>query len=199
MKYMTSYQPLIDHIQKKVLLSEEELGQMVSCFKPLKVKKRQLIIQPHFIATHRNYVLKGALRAYVVDDEGQEHTIQLAIEDWWISDYNSYIFQQPASMFVVALEDSQLLQISYEQEARLKKENHHFETFFRITAERSTAFMQRRLISGLTQTAEQRYESFMSQYPQIARRVPQYALASYLGMSTEYLSKLRNHALPKKS
>ena len=98
-------------------------------------------------------------------------------------------------MFVVALEDSVLLQIEYEKERRLKSINHKYETFFRVTAERSTAFMQRRIITNLTKTAEERFNEFEEAYPQMSRRLPQYVIASYLGMTTEYLSKLRNRRL----
>lgn len=196
---MSEMQPLIDHVQKRVRLTPEEAEQFVAFFKPAKIKKRQFIIQPDFVARHRNYVLEGAFRAYVVADKGQDHTIQFAIEDWWISDYNSYIYQQPATMFVVALEDSVVLRLSYEDEQKLKAAHPKFETFFRIIAEHSTAFMQRRIISNLTQTAEERYEQFLERYPQIVQRMPQYALASFLGMTTEYLSKLRNNKVSKKS
>ena len=128
-----------------------------------------------------------------------DSTIAFAIEDWWITDYNSYILQTPATMFVIALEDSIILEISYEKEQMLKQSNHKFETFFRIRAERTAAFMQQRIISNLTQTAEERYDRFMEKYPQIAERVPQYALASYLGITTEFLSRIRNKKASKKS
>ncbi len=189
---MTEYQPLIDQIQNKVALSEEEVQHFISCFKLTKVKKRQFIIQPEFTAKYRNYVLQGAFMGYVVADEGLEHTIQLAIEDWWISDYNSYIFQQPATMFVVALEDSSILQLDFSREQQLKSMNHKYETFFRIMAERSFAFMQRRIVSNLTKTAEERFNEFEDKYPQLSNRFPQYVIASFLGMTTQYLSKLRN-------
>lgn len=194
---MTEYQGLINHLQNRVPLSDEELKQFISEFKITKVKKRQFIVQPDFTAKYRSYVVKGALRAYVVDDEGHEHTIAFAIEDWWISDYNSYIYQQPATMFVMALEDSVLLQIDFETETKLKETNPKFETFFRITAERTAAFFQRRIITNLTSSAEKRYDNFTAQFPLIAKRVPQYALASYLGMTTEFLSKIKNNRLKK--
>ncbi|WP_291148447.1 Crp/Fnr family transcriptional regulator [Flavobacterium sp. UBA7680] len=194
---MTEYQGLINHLLNRVQLSEEELNQFISEFKITKVKKRQFIVQPDFTAKYRSYVVKGALRAYVVNDEGHEHTIAFAIEDWWISDYNSYIYQQPATMFVMALEDSVLLQIDFETETKLKEANPKFETFFRITAERTAAFFQRRIITNLTSSAEKRYDNFITQFPLIAKRIPQYALASYLGMSTEFLSKIRNNRLKK--
>lgn len=190
---------IITYINKFVSLTEEENDIFISSFKETNVKKRQFIVQPDFTAKYRNYVLEGTFRAYVIAEEGQDHTIAFAIEDWWITDYNSYIFQKPATMFVVALEDGIILQIEYEKEQELKRSNHKFETFFRIMAERSFAFQQRRVISQLTQTAEERYENFMSKYPQVAQKVPQYALASYLGMTTEFLSKIRNKRTPKKS
>ena len=195
---MNSENKIVNYINKSVALTDNESEIFSNAFKEVKIKKRQFIVQPNFIVKNRNFVLNGAFRAYVVDDNGQESTIAFAIEDWWITDYNSYILQKPATMFVVALEDSTILEISYDNEQILKQSNHKFETFFRIRAERTAAFMQQRIISNLTQTAEQRYENFIEHYPQIVQRVPQYALASYLGMTTEFLSRIRNKKLLKK-
>jgi CRP-like cAMP-binding protein len=195
---MDTSNPVVEYFRKFIELTTEDHAKIVSCFKEVKVKKRQFIVQPNFVANHRNYVVNGAFRSYVVADEGEEHTIAFAIDDWWITDYNSYIFQKPATMFVVALEDSTIMQIDYEKEKALKASHQKFETFFRTIAERGLAFYQRRLISNLTQTAEERYNEFELKYPQITQRVPQYALASFLGMTTEYLSKLRNQRTRKK-
>jgi CRP-like cAMP-binding protein len=189
----------IKYIQRIVSLSEEELTEFLAAFKLKKVKKKQFIIQPDFIAQHRTYVLQGAFRSYVIDQDGIDHTIQFALEDWWVSDYNSFIYQKPATMFVVALEDSTVLQVDYKTEQQLKQSNHKFETFFRIAAERTAAFHQRRIISALTRTAEERYNDFLTTYPSAAQRLPQYVLASYLGMTTEFLSKIRNQKVKKKS
>ena len=194
---MTSENKIVEYINRTVTLTDEEAELFSSGFKEVKVKKRQFIVQPNFVAKHRNFVLKGAFRAYVVDDNGQDSTIAFAIEDWWITDYNAYILQQPATMFVVALEDSIILQMDHQTEEELKKSNHKFETFFRIRAERTAAFMQQRIISNLTLTAEERYEKFIQKYPLIVQRVPQYALASYLGITTEFLSRIRNKRTKK--
>lgn len=196
---MSGKDKIVEYINRSVSLTEAEAEVFGASFKEKRIKKRQFIVQPDFIVKHRNYVLEGAFRAYVVDDSGNDNTIAFAIEDWWITDYNSYILQKPATMFVVALEDSKILEISFEQEEALKKSNHKFETFFRIRAERTAAFMQQRIIAGLTQTAGQRYEQFLEKYPQIVQRVPQYALASYLGMTTEFLSRIRNRKRTKNS
>lgn len=196
---MTNDNKISAYIRRSVNLSDKEAAVFSSSFKEVKIKKRQFIVQPNFMVKNRYFVLNGAFRAYVVDDNGQDSTIAFAIEDWWITDYNSYILQEPATMFVVALENSTILEISYEKEQILKQENHKFETFFRIRAERTAAFMQQRIISNLTQTAGERYENFIHRYPQIVQRVPQYALASYLGMTTEFLSRIRNKRANKNS
>ena len=143
---MSNQDRIIEYVNKIVELTIEEANEFKTVFTEGKMKRRQFFIQPCFTARYRNFVVKGAMRGYIVDNECQEHTIQLAVEDWWISDYNSYIFQQPATMFVIAVEDSTVLQISFDNEQKLKAANHKFETFFRIIAERTAAFAQRRPI-----------------------------------------------------
>jgi CRP-like cAMP-binding protein len=188
----------IENINKKVALSPENLERLLAAFKMVKVSKKQFVIQPDFVAKQRLYVLKGAFRSYVIDEKGNDHTIQFAIEDWWISDYNSYIYQAPATQFVVALENSVVLQIDYQSEQDLKASGHQLETLFRMMAEKSAAFYARRITSNLTQNAEQRYNEFAGKFPQVVQRLPQYALASYLNMTKEFLSKIRNDKVRKK-
>ena len=190
---------IIGHINRFIELTNEEAEQFAACFKEVNIKKRQFIVQPNFIPKYRNFILSGAMRGYVIGKNGEEHTILLGIENWWMNDTVSYIYQQPASMFVVALEDSILLQLSFEKEQELKKAHHHYETFFRIVAELGHTFQQRRLIANLTLSAKDRYENFLEKYPLLVQRVPQYALASYLGMTTEFLSRIRNQIRKAKS
>lgn len=189
---------IISYFNRFVTLTDEEATELEASFERVFVKKRQLIVQPSFTVSHRYYVSSGAFRSYVVSESGQEHTISLAVDDWWITDYNSYIFQRPATLYVVALEDSTVLRLSYAKEKELKEKNHKYETFFRIIAERGLAYHQRRLISNLTETAEERYRNFINMYSIIVQRVPQYAVASFLGMTTEYFSKLRKRQFTNK-
>ncbi|WP_374166063.1 Crp/Fnr family transcriptional regulator [Arcticibacter sp. MXS-1] len=194
---MSAENEIINYVRKFVPLSDEEALELQSAFKRVAIRKRQFVVQPGFPVPYRYYVVDGSLRAYVVNEEGQEHTISFAVEDWWITDYNGYIYQQNATMFVVALEDSVALRLEFSKEQELKARNPKFETFFRIIAERGLAYQQRRVINNLTLSAEQRYQDFLDKYPLIARRLPQYALASFLGMTTEYLSRLRRRASRK--
>ncbi len=194
---MNDFSPIIEYISKYVELTDEEISRLTSYFKITKVRKRQFIVQPGFVCKSKSYVLKGAFRGYLVDNDGKEHTLVFAIEDWWISDYSSLIYQEPATLFVEALEDSILIQIDYEDEQTFLREIPKLEKFERIITQRSLAFHQKRLLSNFTKTAEERYNEFMSKYSEIAKRVPQYALASYLGFSNEYLSKIRNRQASK--
>jgi len=194
-----STEKIIGYLQQRVTVTESEALEFAGMFQEKKVRKKQFLVQPDFVARHRYYIIDGALRSFIVDDNGQETTIALAIDDWWITDYNSYIYQQPATLFVEAVSNATVLQLSYENEQQLKTSNPKFETFFRIIAERGLAAQQRRIITNLTQNAEQRYESFVQKYPKFVNSIPQYIIASFLGMSTEFLSKIRNNKVNKKS
>lgn len=188
----------IRNINSKVFLSPENKELLLAAFQVREVTRRQLLIEPGVVARYRIYVLKGAFRSYVIDEKGHDHTIQFAVEDWWISDYNSYIHQVPATQFVEALEHSTILQIDHQAEEELKTANYELATLFRLMAERSAAYLARRIVSNLTQDAETRYHEFAAKYPAVVRRLPQYALASYLNMTREFLSKIRNDKLRKK-
>lgn len=194
---MEEFEPVIAYVSRFVELDEREKAHFSTFLKTKKVKRRQFIVQPGFVCTHKSYVVKGALRAYFVDQEDKEHTQAFAIEDWWISDYSSMIYQEPATLFVEALEDTVLIQIAHTDMMRLLEEIPKLEKFERIITQRALAFQQKRLLANFTKTAEERYDDFMNKYAAIANRVPQYALASYLGFSTEYLSKIRNRKSSK--
>jgi len=196
---MDEFETIKKHVARHISLTNEEQEYFLSLLRIVRVRRKQFIVQPEFPCKYKSYVCNGAMRAYLLDKNANEHTIALAVEDWWIADYNSYIFQQPATLFVEAVEHTTLIQLDYNAEQLLKETIPKFEKFFRVVTERAFAFLQKRMLSVLSLTAEERYEDFMNIYPQIAQRLPQYVLASYLGMSTEYLSKLRNNRVQKKS
>lgn len=194
---MDEFSAIKKYVSRHIQLSENEEAYFVSLLRITRVKKKQFIVQPEFTCKYRSYVVSGAMRAYIIGKKDQEHTIAFAIDDWWISDYNSYINQEPATFFVEALEDSVLIQIDYNAEQLLMETIPKFERFFRIITQRSFGFLQKRLLSNLSKTAEERYEEFLEKYPAIANRIPQYMLASYLGFTTVFLSKIRNKRIKK--
>lgn len=157
-----------------------------------KVKKKQFIAQPGFTRKHETYVLKGAFRAFFLDNAGNEQTIQFAIEDWYINDLRSYLSEEPATLYIEALEDSIIADIPQKEFEELCDRYPTMQKLYRIAAQRGFAYAQKRMISNLQKSAEERYLDFHKNYPQIELRVPQHALASYLNMSQEYLSKIRS-------
>ena len=194
---MDQYQPLLDNIARYVELTEEEQGQLTSIIRTTRVKKRQFVIQPGFVCQYRSYILKGAFRVFHLDNDGKEHTVSIGIEDWFFTDFYSYISQQPATNYAEALEDSIIFQMKYEDIGALCSKIHALSEFFRLTTEKAFAYSRKRVISNISKTAEERYVEYLEKYPNIVNRVPQYVLASYLGMSAEFLSKIRARPLKK--
>ncbi|MCW5910469.1 MAG: Crp/Fnr family transcriptional regulator [Cyclobacteriaceae bacterium] len=189
---MDEFEPVIKNISRFIDLTEEEKEIFISHLRMITVKKKQFVVQPDFVCQYRSYILSGALQTYLVCPNRQEHTIALSIEDWWTSDFASYINQEPATLFVEATEDSILIQLSYKDEQELYKQVPKFERFFRIQVERSAIAIQKRMLWSISKTAEERYDEFVKRYPTFLQRFPQYVIASYLGMTTQFLSKIRN-------
>ena len=194
---MELYKNILGNIRKYVTLTEEETEKLISIIRTKKIKKRELIDQPSYVCNSRNYIEKGAFRSYFIDKEGKEHTVQIAIEDHFTSDFYSYITQTPATLFVEALEDSIILQMSYEDIEKLCKEIHALSEYFRITTERAFAFSRKRALSNLSLTAEERFLELEQRYPNIVYRVPQKVIASYLGITPEFMSKIRKSLTSK--
>ncbi len=190
---MEQYKSILGNIGKYVTLNQEETKKLLAIIRTTKVKKRQFIDQPNYICQYRNYVVKGSFRSYFIDGDGKEHTVQIAIEDWFVSDFYSYITQTPATLFVEALEDSVILQMTYSDIEGLCREIHGLSEYFRITTERAFAFSRKRALSNLSMSAEERYLELLQRYPDIVKRVPQKVIASYLGFTPEFLSKIRKN------
>ena len=188
---MELQQHLLDHFNRTVTLSLAAEADIVAIARPERIKKRQFIDQPGFVSQYRNYVVTGAFRSFFLDHEGKEHTVQIAVDDWFVSDFYSYITKSPATLFVEALEDSVILRMPYDSIEPLCSKHHSLSEFFRITTEKAFAYSRNRALSNISKTAEERYKEFLAMYPAITQRVPQRVVASYLGMTPEFLSKIR--------
>lgn len=197
MESMEQYQSILNNIARYVTLSEDEQLRLTSIIRTTRVKKRQFIIQPGYVCQYRSYIVQGAFRVFYLGDDGREHTVSIAVEDWFVSDFYSYINQLPATNFAEALEDAIIFQMKYEDIEPLCKEIHSLSEYFRHTTEKAFAYSRRRVISNISKTAEERYLEYCEKYPHIVNRVPQYVLASYLGMSAEFLSKIRSRPTKK--
>ncbi|WP_018626778.1 Crp/Fnr family transcriptional regulator [Niabella aurantiaca] len=190
---------LIQHIHALVPLTREEEEQITVAFHQKKLKRRQFLVQEGDASRFLSFVTSGCLRSYFTNDNGQEYIIQFAIEGWWLNDNESFLFDTPSTFNIEALEDTVLLQIDKPALELLFKNIPQLERFFRILYQRSFIMLQKRVIAAMSQTAEQRYLDFSARYPEIVHRVPQYQLAAYLGMTAEFLSKIRHGIAAKKS
>lgn len=191
---MEEYKSLIrEKLESASPRPEDELIEAyVNILQFRKVKKRQFIGQPGFARKHETYVVKGAFRAFFIDNAGNEQTIQFAIDDWYINDLRSYLEDEPSTLFIEALEDSIIADIPRADFEELCDNYPAMQKLYRMAAQRGYAYAQKRMVSNLQKSAEERYLDFHRNYPDVEIRVPQHALASYLNMSQEYLSKIRS-------
>lgn len=185
------------HLVKRITLSDEEFSRAVTFFVPKKIRKRQFLLQAGDDGKAMAYVVKGCMRCYSVDDNGTEHVVQFAPEDWWISDIDSFLSGEPAQYNVDALEDSELLLLDRQRRAELFEAVPQFERLFRILIERHYVSMRKRINASLSASAEERYLSFLKTYSDLSQRVPQHQIASYLGVTPEALSRIRKHIIQR--
>jgi len=193
------FEPLRDHIRKRIDLTEEEFVRSLEYFHPRRLKRHQFLLQEGDVCKHVAFVVSGCLRCYSVDSEGEEHIVQFAIEDWWISDPYSMLTGEPSQYSIDALEDSELLLLEKDSEQRLLRDIPKFERMFRLLLENRFVANQRRITSVLSASAEERYLNFLKMYPAIASRVPQVHIASYLGITPQSLSRIRRGMSEKKA
>lgn len=185
------YELILENFRRHIALSPDEERILVSLLTPRAFKKGQFITSEGEINRYTNYITRGSARVYYLDRGGQEHVIQLGIKDWWIGDYPSFIMQQPGLLFTEALEPTEILALSYENQQKLYEQVPRTERFFRLLTQRAYAAFQQRMLQNLSMDAEKRYLSFREAYPELEQQIAQKHIASYLGMSAEFLSKIK--------
>lgn len=193
----TDFSSILRNVGKHIQLTPEESAYFTSLLKPKQVKKGHFLIEAGEVATFQCYVLGGCLRSYYIDEKGNEHVLQFAPEDWWTGDMGSMVKGTPAILYIDALEDSTVLRIERKDLDELFARVPKFERFFRILITNAFIAAQRRLLSTISRPAEERYVEFARMYPQLEGRVAQKLIASYLGMTPEFLSTVRKRAIAK--
>ena len=193
------FELLLQKFEEKISLSEEEKELSKTFFTPKKLRKKQCLLQEGDPCKYVSFVEKGMLRLYSVDDKGTEHIMQFAFEGWWIADQFSFLTGEPSVYNIDALEDSELLLLTRSAEDQLMTTIPKFEKFFRILLQNNLISTQRRLVSSLSHTAEEKYNQLIHSCPTIPQRVPQHMMASYLGITPETLSRIRKQMSLRKS
>jgi CRP-like cAMP-binding protein len=188
---MSEFDNLRAYLQARAAFTEEELGFMETLFVPTPLLAGEFLQRAGEVAKYAAFVATGCLRSYVIDGKGKEHIVQFAPENWWLGDAASAMSGTPSQYFIDAVEDSNLLLIDAPSHQLVLERVPAYAAAMRIGLQRAAEAKDQRIVSSLATSAEERYEAFLAKYPSIALRVPQWMLASYLGVSPETLSRVR--------
>lgn len=188
---------LIENIQKHVALTTEEQKIVLSLVEEANYKSKTILLKPSEIADTTFFILDGMIRSYTVDTNGVEHVISFAAPNWFITDMYSLISKKPAQQYLSVISDATVYKLSRENQEKLYELVPKTERFFRILIEKSVVAHQQRLIDNLSLTAEDRYTKFCDKYPKFIQCIPQKYIASYIGVTPEFFSKMKARLLKK--
>jgi len=188
---------LIEHFSKYIKLNIEEIELIDSLFTPNNLKKKEFLLRSGETCRTESFIISGCLRTYSIDENGFEHTLTFAIEDWWTGDLLSFLTETPSFYNIIALENTEILQITKIDLDKLYLEVPKLERYFRLLIQNAYVSQQQRINQNLSQTAEQRYLEFIGKHSTFLQRIPQKHIASYLGITPVFLSMLRKKLIQK--
>ena len=188
---------LLKNIAKHVDLTPQEEERILSLTEVQTFKAKTILLKEGNVCTQSYFVTKGILRSYTIDENGVEHVVSFARPEWWIADMYSYLSQRPGQIFIEVNEDAEVMILTKENQERLYTEVPKMERFFRILIENSLIANQKRLLNNLTFTAEARYDIFTKKFQSILPFLPQKQIASYIGVTPEFFSKMKSKMLRK--
>lgn len=193
-----NFESVIRNVCSIVELNKEELEWFTSILEAKSFGKKELVLKSGDICQYQTYVIKGCLKIFYTDNTGTEHTVKFAIEDWWAFDLQSFVTQTPAFYSIQALEDTETFRISITNHNRLYERIPKFEKFGRMMFQNSYILLQNRMTQNLFETAEENYRHFSQKYPGLELRISQKEIASYLGITPEFLSMLRKKRMERR-
>ena len=184
-------QPILTYFEHYLPLDADEISLLEGRVSERKIKRRQFILQEGDVCKHYSFVVEGCFKMYGVGKKGSEHNIQFSAENEWIADIGSFHSEKPSKLFIEAIEPSVILQIKKEDLLFLYVNLPKFDRNFRVIIEDKFIELQSHVLQNISSTAEERYLAFLEKYPKLARRLPNTQIASYLGITPEFLSKVR--------
>lgn len=184
-------QSLLNHIQKFVVLSEEEQEILLSYITYHEVNKKDYLLRQGQICSANYFILQGCFRLYYMNDNGTEQILHFGIDNWWIADYESLEKQTPSEFYIQAIEPTKIAVLKKSIQEELFNKVPKMERYFRLVFQKAYTASQMRIKYIYTFTGEERYHHFNRSFPGFVQRIPQYMLASYLGFTPEFLSKIR--------
>jgi CRP-like cAMP-binding protein len=186
------------NIARHVSLTEKEIEQFGNLFVRRSFKRKEYLLREGEVCFFEGFVIKGLFRVYHLDNNGFEQILYFAPEDWWVTDIDSFTNEKPSDLFIEALEDSEVLLISKKDKELAYEKLPTIERLFRIMTQKTHVALQRRMVGNLSQTADQRYLEFIEKYPRLYSRLSNIQIAAYLGISHEFLSKIRKKIAQRK-
>jgi len=187
-----SVEPLLNYFDRLIPLNIAEKELVMEKFHSRLFRKRQFALQEGDVCTQFNFVVRGCLRTYKIDEKGNTHILQFATENNWINDLGSFHGVKPSVLNIDALEDTVVFQISHDELVSLYIQAPKFDRIFRVLIENAFVRLQERLLQNISSTAEERYQSFLELYPHLINRLSQVQIAAFIGVTPEFLSRLRN-------
>lgn len=188
-----NYERIIKNISRWMALSEAEVDFFTSRLTYRKIRRRQYLLQAGDVCRHYTFVNEGCLRLFHMGVNGVEHILQFAPEDYWVADIGSFYEEVPTSLHIEALEPSEVWQISKPDLTATFATHPGFDRVFRVMMERAFIKLQKRVLLDISATAEEKYLAFVENYPQLVNRLPQTQIASFIGITPEFLSKIRKN------
>ncbi len=182
---------ILRNVAKHISLDKTEMDFFVSLLQHKTLKRKDYLLKQGNICKTENFIIKGCLRTYTIDENGFEHIVMFGIEEWWVGDLYSFLTQTQATYFIDALEDTEILQITKENLDKLYERVPKFEKFFRLLLQNAFIAQQNRINQNLSFNAEQRYLDFIKKYPQLEQRISQKQVSAFLGITPVFLSMLR--------
>lgn len=180
-----------DHINKYIKIDKQDFKKVLTYFKIVDVIKKETLMEEGTLCNYNFMVLKGCLHMYYINDKGTEKTVQFALENWWITDHLAYHHHRESEFFIQAIEPGQVLKISRDKEAQLLSDFPIMEGYFRHIYQIAYGASIMRTKYLFDNSKEDIFFSFSEQFPEFVQRVPQYQLATYLGLTPEYVSEIR--------
>lgn len=191
-------QKIIESLSRHITLSLEEQKCLINHLEFIHIKKKHYFLKENEIAKHVAFVLRGCLRSYSIDENGFEHVLQFAPVNWWITDMYSIISQKESQLYIEAIMDTDIYMLSRVNQLKLFDEIPKLERYFRILTENALVSSRQRLLDRMSLTAKERYQMFCKIYPTLRNEIPQKYIASFIGVTPEFLSKLRKDELKMK-
>jgi len=185
------FSALATYLIEKGGLTNDELKLVEEVVIPKKIRKRQYLLQEGDVSHYIGFVVKGCFRLYSLGKNGEEHSMRFAIENWWISDFDSFQSGAPSKYNIDALEDGELLMMKKEKFEALIETIPNFKKLIDKLTAKNYEVHQNRILSNISETAEEKYDNFIRSYPMIYERIPLHMVASFLGLSRETLSRVR--------